>query len=219
MKRLVLSLIVVLSFAVNAHAHSPTKVDTNHMPEPLPESPGQLIYEEMQCAMCHGHQGAGDGFMAEGLNPRPRNFTDMKVMSRINDMSMYHAIKNGISGSAMPAWSLTDPQILDVISYIKTFLADSQLTISVCMNEHRKVSLASLNLGDHYEVDVDKQELLKVSSDDNTILIEPRDRQVRKFFNQTNRRIVRTHVMVGNQQEKGHTALIAVRINDCMKFD
>ena len=218
MKRLFLSLLFVLLFAMNAQAHTDATIGTNVLPEPLPESDGQLIYEEMGCPLCHGHQGAGDGFMSGGLDPKPRNFTDIKVMSRLNDMSMYHSIKNGIPGTAMPSWDLTDDQIFDVISYIKTFLADSQMTIGVCMNEHRKVDLQNLNVGKRYKLGVDKQEYLKVSSLGNTILVEPRDSKVHQYFKSTKRRLIRTHVTVTDDNQEGPAALIAVRISDCVKF-
>jgi hypothetical protein len=218
MKNLVLSLLVVLLVTTNAHAHTDAEISTNVLPEPLPESAGQLIYEEMGCPLCHGYQGAGDGFMSEGLDPKPRNFTDLKVMSRLNDMSMYHSIKNGIPGTAMPAWTLSDEQIFDVISYIKTFLADSQMTIAVCMNEHRKVDLRNLNMGRRYVLGVDQQEYLKVSSVGDSILVEPRDSKVHQYFKDTRSRLLRTHITVTDRNEEGHTALIAVRITDCVKF-
>jgi len=218
MKSTILTLVFILSFALNAESHSPAPVDVSSLPEPLPDSAGELIYQEMGCPMCHGYQGEGDGFMAGGLNPKPRNFTDLKVMGRISDMSMYSAIKHGIPGTAMPSWGLTDEQIYDVISYIKTFLADSQMTVAVCMNEHRKVSLASLKLEGDYKLDVDRNELLKVSYDDNMILLEPRDIKVRNYFSETQQRLVRTHVTVSDRNPDGPKAVIAVRISDCVKW-
>ena len=82
------------------------------MPEPLPESAGQLIYEEMGCPICHGYQGGGDGFLAEGLSPKPRDFADLDMMSRLSDMTMFQSIPHGMPGTAMPAWNLSDEQIL-----------------------------------------------------------------------------------------------------------
>jgi hypothetical protein len=217
MKKLVLSLLFVLSFAINAHALTKSAISTNVLPEPLPESAGQLIYEEMGCTMCHGHQGGGDGFMSEGLTPKPRNFTDFKVMSRLNDMSMYHSIKNGIPGSAMPAWDLSDEQIFDVISYIKTFLADSQVTIGVCLNEHRQIDVRNLDLDDDYKVGVDRQKFLKVASSGDKIMIEPKDINVMRYFKKTQRKLIRTHVTVAGEGQDGENALIVVRIHDCIK--
>jgi len=217
MKKLLFSLLFVLSFAANAQALTSVKGGVNVLPEPLPESAGQLIYEEMGCPLCHGYQGGGDGFMSEGLNPKPRNFTDFKVMSRLSDMTMSHSIKNGIPGTGMPAWNLTDNQVNDVIGYIKTFLADSQTTIGVCLNEKREVDVRNLNLKNKYAIDIDQQEYLKVASKDNRVIIEPRDTNVMRHFKKTRKSLMRTHVMVNGEEMEGDSALIVVRIRDCIK--
>jgi hypothetical protein len=171
----------------------------------------------MGCPICHGYQGGGDGFMAEGLTPRPRNFTDFKVMSRLSDMTMQHSIKNGIPGSAMPAWNLTDKQINDVIGYIKTFLADSQTTIGVCLNEKREIDVRNLNLDKNFAVDIDQQEYLKVASKGNRVVIEPKGTNVMRHFKRTRKSLVRTHVMVSDEETESDSALIVVRIRDCIK--
>ena len=217
MKRLVLSVMFVLFFAVNVQALTTAKGGVNVLPEPLPESAGQLIYEEMGCPICHGHQGGGDGFMAEGLTPKPRNFTDFKTMSRLSDMTMFHSIKNGIPGSAMPAWNLTDNQVNDVIGYIKTFLADSQTTIGVCLNEKREIDVRNLNLDKNFSMGIDQQEFLKVASKGNRVIIEPKDTNVMRHFRKTRKSLVRTHVMVNGEEMDSGSALIVVRIRDCIK--
>lgn len=217
MKKLMLSLVFVFSFAVHAQALTTVKGGVNVLPEPLPESPGQLIYEEMGCPICHGHQGGGDGFMSEGLTPKPRNFTDFKVMSRLSDMTMAHSIKNGIPGTGMPAWNLTDSQIDDVIGYIKTFLADSQTTIGVCLNEKRIVDVGNLNLNKNYDIGIDRQEFLKVASKGNRVSIQPKDTNVMRYFKQNDRKLVRTHVIVNGEEVDSDSALIVVRIRDCLK--
>lgn len=217
MKKFLFSLILVLFSAINVSALTTYKGGKNVLPEPLPESAGQLIYEEMGCAICHGHQGGGDGFLAEGLSPKPRNFTDLEKMSRLSDMTMYESIRNGIPETAMPAWSLTDDQIFDTISYIKTFLADSQMTIAVCINEQRKIDVHNLNLEGKYKIAVDREQFLTVVSSKNLILIQPKDIDVLRYLKKTDRKLIRTHVMVAGEGQNGDTALIVVRISDCFK--
>jgi len=217
MKKLLFSLLFVFFFAANVQALTTAKGGVNVLPEPLPVTDGQLIYEEMGCPICHGHQGGGDGFMSEGLTPKPRNFTDFKVMSRLSDMTMAHSIKNGVPGTGMPAWNLTDNQINDVIGYIKTFLADSQTTIGLCLNEKREVDMANLNLKKNYAVNIDQQEFLKVASRDNRVFIEPKDINVMRHFRKTRKSLVRTHVMVNGEEMDSGSALIVVRIRDCIK--
>ena len=217
MKKLLFSLLLVLSFAANVQALTSVKGGVNVLPEPLPESEGQLIYEEMGCPLCHGHQGGGDGFMSEGLTPKPRNFTDFNTMSRLSDMTMSHSIKNGIPGTAMPAWNLTDKQVNDVIGYIKTFLADSQTTIGVCLNEKREVDVRNLNLKKKYAIGIDQQEFLKVASKNDRVIIEPKDTNVMRHFRKTRKSLLRTHVMLNGQEMDSDSALIVVRIRDCIK--
>ncbi len=217
MKKLLFSLLLVLSFAVNAQALTSVKGSVNVLPEPLPESAGQLIYEEMGCPLCHGHQGGGDGFMSEGLTPKPRNFTDFEVMSRLSDMTMFQSIKNGIPQTAMPAWNLTDNQVNDVIDYIKTFLADSQTTIGVCLNEKRTIDVRNLNLDKNYGVGIDRQQFLRVASKGDQIVIEPKDMNVLRYFKKTHKKLIRTHVTLAGKGKNGNNALIVVRISDCLK--
>ena len=217
MKKALFSLLFVLCFAFQAQALTTAKGGVNVLPEPLPESPGQLIYEEMGCPICHGHQGGGDGFMSAGLDPKPRNFTDFKTMTRLSDMTMAHSIKNGIPGTGMPAWNLTDNQVNDVIAYIKTFLADSQTTIGVCLNEKREVDVRNLNLDKNFAVGTDQQQFLKVASKGNRVWIEPKDINVMRHFKKTRKSLVRTHVMINGEEVDSDSALIVVRIRDCIK--
>jgi len=216
MKKILFSLIL-LSFAINVSALTTYKGGINVLPEPLPESAGQLIYEEMGCPICHGHQGDGDGFLAEGLSPKPRDFSDLELMSRVSDMTMFQSIRNGIPHTAMPAWSLSDEQIWDVISYIKTFLADSQMTIVVCVNEQRKIDVHNLNLEGKYKISIDQEQFLTAASSKNLILIQPKDLNVIRYFKKTHRKLIRTHIMVADEGQSGDIGLIVVRIRDCFK--
>ena len=155
--------------------------------------------------------------MSEGLTPKPRNFTDFKVMSRLSDMTMAHSIRNGIPGTGMPAWNLSDPQVNDVIGYIKTFLADSQTTIGVCLNEKRVVDVGNLNLKKNYDIRIDRQEFLKVASKGNRVTIQPKDTNVLRYFKETDRKLIQTHIMVNGEEADSDSALIVVRIHDCLK--
>jgi hypothetical protein len=207
----------VLSFSIEAQALTTAKVGINVLPEPLPESTGQLIYEEMGCPICHGHQGGGDGLMADGLKPKPRNFTDFKVMSRLSDMTMFESIKNGVPDSAMPSWDLTDEQIFDVISYIKTFLADSQITVNICLNEPRAIDIRNLDIYKNYQISIDQKHFLKVVSKDNMVVIEPQGMSLLRDFKKTGRKLNRVHVMLSSEGRNGNIALIVARIIDCLK--
>ncbi|MDH3257804.1 MAG: cytochrome c [Nitrospinota bacterium] len=217
MKKLLWGVLFVLSFAVEAQALTTFKGGVNILPKPLSESAGKLVYENNGCAVCHGSQGKGDGPLAGGLDPKPRDFTDLNVMSRISDMSMYHAIKSGITDSAMPAWNLPDEQIFDLIVYIKTFLANSQTTINICLNEQRTIDLRNLEIDDNHKIDVDRKQFLKLRLKGKKIFIEPEAINLLRHFKETGKKLVRNLVTVTRKGKTRYSALIAVRVSDCLK--
>jgi len=135
-------------------------------------------------------------------------------MSRLADMQMYHSIKNGIPDSAMPAWNLSEEQIWDVISYIKTFLADSQLTISICVNEQRKINMHNIDLDGNYETVVDKPEYIFVKEFGDILFINVNDTEALKYFKKTKRKVIRGHIHLSSESD---SALIVTRIINCLK--
>jgi len=76
------------------------------------------------CKLCHGIQGNGNGSLAKGMEPPPRNFTCTKVMKDLLDGQLFWVIRNGSKGTAMPAhkFSLSKEQIWQLILYIRRFL-------------------------------------------------------------------------------------------------
>ena len=85
-----------------------------------------LTYK-IYCSRCHGDTGHGDGADASTLKAHPRDFTDCAGMAKINDDTMFKAIKDGgeavgVSGD-MPAWGagLSDDDIHAVMKYIRQF--------------------------------------------------------------------------------------------------
>ena len=75
------------------------------------------------CKMCHGIRGDGNGRLARGLEPAPRNFTCKDTMKPLSDGQLFWIIKNGSKGTAMPAhkFTLSDKSIWQVIYYLKSF--------------------------------------------------------------------------------------------------
>jgi len=217
MKKLIWVVLFVLSFAVEAQALTTFKGGVNVLPKPLSESAGKLAYENNGCSVCHGIRGKGDGPLAGGLDPKPRDFTDLDVMSRISDMSMFHAIKNGITDSAMPAWDLPTEQIFELIAYIKTFLANSQTTINICLNEQRTIDLSNLKIDGNHKIEVSPKQFLKLRLKGKKIFIEPEAINLLRNFKETGKKLVRNLVTVTHKGETPYSALIAVRISDCLK--
>jgi mono/diheme cytochrome c family protein len=86
----------------------------------------QLYYKDAKptaCGLCHGIRGNGNGRLARGLNPPPRNFTCAEVMESMSDGQLFWVIKNGSRGTAMPAHkaTLSDKQIWQLIRFIREF--------------------------------------------------------------------------------------------------
>lgn len=72
------------------------------------------------CESCHGPQGHGDGPAGAALDPAPKNLADLQATA--GDDYLYWRINTGKEGTSMVAWKgvLTDEQIWQVVSFIRT---------------------------------------------------------------------------------------------------
>jgi mono/diheme cytochrome c family protein len=80
---------------------------------------GRAIFAE-SCAICHGERGDGQGAARrEGLSTRPRDFTNRVWRESTSPRHVFFAIREGIHGTAMPAWpALGDESAWDVTAYV-----------------------------------------------------------------------------------------------------
>ena len=90
---------------------------------------GATLYKEY-CLVCHGDKGDGNGFAAEYLDPRPRDFTSGKFKIRSTtslptDEDINRIITKGIPGTLMPAFEfekeLKKVEIKTLVAYVKSF--------------------------------------------------------------------------------------------------
>ena len=77
--------------------------------------------QPVACAMCHGEQGDGRGFMGAALVPPPRNFTCGSMMKNLPDGQLFWIIKNGSPGTGMMSFAaMPDEQVWQIIHYIRS---------------------------------------------------------------------------------------------------
>lgn len=89
-----------------------------HPPAPPSIANGEALYA-VQCSMCHGMTGAGDGPVAGGLNPAPANFIDPEVSSVLSPFKVYNTMVYGIAGTGMPSFpQLSDEEKWDAAFYV-----------------------------------------------------------------------------------------------------
>jgi mono/diheme cytochrome c family protein len=88
---------------------------------------GKQVYLEY-CMACHGYAGDGNGPAAKGSVPPPRNFTQgiykfglVKESALPTDEDFKRIIQQGLKGTAMFPWDISDGQTYAVTQYIKTF--------------------------------------------------------------------------------------------------
>jgi mono/diheme cytochrome c family protein len=104
--------------AVSRSAAAPT-------PEPSYELRlGKELFRHY-CQTCHGETGAGDGFNAYNLEPRPKDLSDPVFQKQKRDAELADAVRRGGAGVGlsplMPPWghTLSARQIDELILYLR----------------------------------------------------------------------------------------------------
>ncbi len=127
-------ILCVVSFALSLPSTLWAQEQTR-MPDPVLQDKlelGKKVYFK-RCVWCHGVEGGGDGPSADRLFTRPRNFIQGTFKIRNTDSgelpldeSLLNTVKNGLPGSAMPAWGefLSKAEIESVIQFVKTLVQD-----------------------------------------------------------------------------------------------
>jgi mono/diheme cytochrome c family protein len=88
---------------------------------------GHLTYIEY-CVSCHGVKGDGKGIASKGLFPPPRDFTlglykfgSVPSGELPHDEDLKKVIKEGLHGTAMLPWDISEDRLHAVVQYLKTF--------------------------------------------------------------------------------------------------
>lgn len=87
--------------------------DIQKVAEPWVENPdviahGAKLYQ-INCALCHGGEGKGDGSAGAGLNPKPRNLVEGQWTQGQGMISRFNVLTKGISGTSMAAYAHFKP--------------------------------------------------------------------------------------------------------------
>lgn len=94
--------------ARQAHALTDTLLQAYPIPTAPTKAPnlarGAAVYQ-MQCAVCHGTTGHGDGPAGLQLSPRPIDFTDASRADQRSALSLYEVISQGVAGTPMASYA------------------------------------------------------------------------------------------------------------------
>lgn len=85
---------------------------------------GKLLFQvkakPLPCKNCHGMMGDGNGPMARGFNPPPRNFTCAETINGVPDGQLFWIIKNGSPGTGMLSYKgLKEKQIWQIVLFTR----------------------------------------------------------------------------------------------------
>ena len=126
MKRMILAALPLFLLAACAGKHTPAPSKAEASAPPSYELRLGKETFRLYCQTCHGETGAGDGFNAFNLDPRPRDISDPAFQKKKSDTDLTAVIRRGGAGaglsSLMPPWgrTLSDAQIHEVILYLRT---------------------------------------------------------------------------------------------------
>jgi len=89
--------------------------------KPTPESIalGKKAYS-MDCAMCHGKDGSGDGDLAADMKLKLKNYRDSGALKDLTDGEMYSIILTGKGQMTGEEGRMKATQIWNVVNYVRS---------------------------------------------------------------------------------------------------
>ncbi|MGH6812050.1 MAG: c-type cytochrome [Methylocella sp.] len=85
-------------------------------PDAADVAAGRDLFRQ-DCEICHGYDGSGRTRIGEGEYPRPPILRSL--IASMTDGEVFYHIRNGIRNTGMPAWSLPDRQIWQLVLYMR----------------------------------------------------------------------------------------------------
>jgi mono/diheme cytochrome c family protein len=74
----------------------------------------------LDCAMCHGNEGAGDGDLAADMHLKLKDFRDAAALKDMSDGDIYTIINNGKGKMMGEEGRLKPDEIWDVVNFIRS---------------------------------------------------------------------------------------------------
>ncbi len=94
------------------------RAPSERLASPEARERGRHLFEE-HCVICHGVAADGRGARREGMSRPPADLTDPIWRERTSARRAYFTIREGVSGTAMPAWrSLSPEETWDLVAYV-----------------------------------------------------------------------------------------------------
>ena len=129
MKTMRIGIFLAAVLVLSACSRKPAGKAQATPPPPKPPSYelrlGRATYQHY-CLTCHGETGAGDGFNAFNLDPRPRDLSDPAFQRKKTDAELSDAIQRGGAGvglsALMPPWgkTLSRAETERLVLYLRT---------------------------------------------------------------------------------------------------
>jgi DMSO reductase family type II enzyme heme b subunit len=171
---------VVFSLAQTTEKAAAPAAD-HRPPKPSKEDleAGKTIYFT-KCVWCHGEKGDGQGFSANRLFPRPRNFNPgtFKIRQTASgelplEEDLLLTVRNGLPGSAMPPWDgiLSETEQKEVERFVRTtFVIDRKFDdpdeTFTMIDYGKQVSSSKESIAKGREVFMDKAKCVQCHGND-----------------------------------------------------
>ena len=86
--------------------------------DPADIAAGQSLFRQ-KCETCHAYDGSGKTEIGAGEYPRPTALHSITIAG-MSDGEIFYHIRNGIRNTGMPAWSMPDGQIWQLVAYLRS---------------------------------------------------------------------------------------------------
>ena len=109
----------------NSSSYSAIPVEAAKAENPVKSSPESLARGKkwwgLDCAMCHGGNGNGQGDTAKEMKLKVVDFTDPKTLKERTDGEIYYVIKNGHNDMPAEGPRIKTEEGWDLVNYVRAF--------------------------------------------------------------------------------------------------